>query len=422
VNIGAARRVGRVEVLPWLLVALVPIALALSSWDPTGVYNPVQAWFRLYGIAAIAAELALIGYSLASGTDPLRPVISLDLAARTGLLVLLAVGVFTALFVAPDWLRAANWTFFSIIHLLFGLAVAALVRKTSSETRLASWNAILAGVLGYFCIAIVFVALAMQRGSLKWEYFGLGVTNIRQVGFYSVVGAGAALGLAVVEARPGRQILYVFAAAFMLSLSFWSGTRGSLVAVLLAFATGTMILEAFRSIRSWLILGIAFAGGALISLAGPVPSPLYGVFRLKASIGAGAVDVSSGRFDMWAGAWNAILQRPVLGYGAGQYLHVVGDNPGVFNHPHNIVLQILLQWGFVGAACYFGLAMLLASRVFSALKNPHPADAPALLVGMSLLTMSLYEGALFHSYPSMMFAFALALIVAPRRRAAGIVP
>jgi hypothetical protein len=59
--------------------------------------------------------------------------------------------------------------------------------------------------------------------------------------------------------------------------------------------------------------------------------------------------------------------------------------------------------------------MLVAWRAFMALKSSEPADAPALLVGMSLMTMSLYEGTLFHTYPSMMIAFALALIIAPRR-------
>jgi O-antigen ligase len=118
---------------------------------------------------------------------------------------------------------------------------------------------------------------------------------------------------------------------------------------------------------------------------------------------------------MWHATWQAILQHPVFGTGAGQYFFVVHDKLGSFNHPHNVVLQILSSWGFAGATCYFALAGFVAWRAFLALRNPRSADAPALLVAGSLLTMSLYEGSLFHTYPTMMFALALGVILAPRR-------
>ena len=405
-----------------MVVALVPIALALTSWDPAGAYNQAQAWFRLYGIAAIVAELAVIVYSVVSGADPLRPVIHLPLWAKAALAGLIGVAGFTSFFVAPDPLRATSWTFFSVVHVVFGLAVASLVRNFDSTTRLASWRAILAGVSGYLLLVVVFVAIAIAKHSLKWEYFGLGVTNIRQVGFYSAIGAGASLGLAAVETGPRRHVFYVVMAALMLSLSFWSGTRGSLFAVFVAFSMGAVLLRELRSIRSWLALAGGMAGGAALSLIGPLPNALFGIVRLKAASGGDAADVSSGRFDMWIATWHAILERPLTGYGAGQYFVVVQDNLGSFNHPHNILLQVLFQWGFVGAACYCALAVFLTWRAFTALRNPQPADAPALLVGISLLTMSLYEGALFHSYPTMMIAFALTFIIAPRRETASVVP
>jgi O-antigen ligase len=413
---------GRVTVfsgnwLPWALIALAPPALALTTWDPAGAHNATQGWFRLYGVAAAVVEIGVILYSIVVGADPLRPVIRLPLWAKAALVVLIGVGFYTAVAVAPDELRGLSWTFLSILHLGFGLAVATLVRDADSPTRLAIWNVVLAGVGAYLIILTAFVAVAVGKPSMDWQYFGLGGTNIRQVAFYSVVGAGASLGLALAQSDARCRLVFVAAAVLMFALSFWSGTRGALLAILVAFPVGALLLTELRTVRAWLTLVATMGAGALLSLIGPVPNSLYGIVRLKASA-SGAADVSSGRFDMWAGTWNAILQRPLLGHGAGQYFVVVYDKLGGFNHPHDIVLQVLFHWGLVGAICYVSLATLLAWRVFTALRTPQPADAAALLVGMSLLTMSLYEGTLFHTYPTMMIAFALALIIAPRREPA----
>ena len=414
-----ASAAGRSSWLPWALVAATPVLLALVSWDTTGIYQPVQAWFRLFGFAAIAVELVVIVASVLAATQPLRPLALLPRWAKLALAVLVGVGFYTAVFVAPDALRAIQWTFFSVVHILFGLAVAGLARTIDPLTQRAIWKGILAGVCAYLLIVVVFVAAALANRFDEWEYFGLGVTNIRQVGFYSVVGAGAALGLATAEARRAPRAFYVLASALMLSLSFWSGTRGALIAIVVAFLVGAVLLPVLRTVQAWLMLAAAMAGGALLSLAGPVPSPIYGIVRLSASSGRHSPDVSSGRLDLWTGAWNAILQRPVTGYGAGQYFLVVQDQAGAFNHPHNIFLQILFHWGVLGAASYFALAAFLVWKAVVALRDPQPSDVPALLAGTSLLTMSLYEGSLFHSYPTMMIAFALAFILAVPRTPVG---
>jgi O-antigen ligase len=403
-----------------VLIALAPATLALTTWDTTGAYTQTQGWFRLYGVPAAVIEIAVILYSIAAGSDPLRPVRALPSWAKAALGILIGVGIYTAVFVAPDEPRGLSWTFLSIVHLAFGFAVASLAHDESSDARLTIWKMMLAGSCAYLIILTLFVAVAMGGHSIDWQYFGLGGTNIRHVGFYAVVGAGVSLGLAVAEQRSYIRRIFVAVAALMLALAFWSGSRGALLALFVAFAGGTLFLPAFRSVGAWLMFAISMAAGAILSLAGPIPNPLYGIARLKASaLGVGA-DVSSGRFDMWAGTWDAIRHRPLSGYGAGQYVFVVHDKLGGFNHPHNIVLQVLFQWGLIGAVCYFSLGILVARRAFVALRSPEQADAPAFLVGTSLLTTSLYDGGLFNTYPTMMFAFALALIITPRRDPANI--
>jgi O-antigen ligase len=407
--------------IPWLLVSLAPITLALASWDPAGARTHLQDWIRLFGVPALVLETGVFLYAVLSGTDPLRPLGRLPFWAKGSLLVLVLVGFATAFFVAPNTLRALSWTFCSIIHLVFGLAVARLVREIDSDGRLAIWGGIVIGLCAYLIVLILFVADALSKNSINWEFFGLGVTNIRQVGFYSAVGACASLGLAAVQNRGSRwTLLYIAVAVMMLALSFWSGTRGSLLAISVAFCIGALFLKVLRQANAWLMFAVAMIGGWALSIVGPVPKEIYGASRLTFAA-RGTVDVSSGRFDMWNGAWHAFLHRPLSGYGAGQYWPVVHDKLGSFNHPHNIILQLLFQWGLIGAACYVALGLLLLTRLLWALKRPEPADAPALLVLVSLLTMSLYEGSLFHTYPTLMVAFALSLIISPGRRGAAFV-
>ena len=122
-------------------------------------------------------------------------------------------------------------------------------------------------------------------------------------------------------------------------------------------------------------------------------------------------DFTSGRLSMWARTIAAVLKRPLFGYGEGQFPWAVEQTTGVFAQPHNIVLQLLLQWGIIGTFIALALATLLGSRINRALRHATPEDVPAFLIAATLLTMSLYDATLFHSYPTMMFVMSVAVIL-----------
>jgi len=79
-------------------------------------------------------------------------------------------------------------------------------------------------------------------------------------------------------------------------------------------------------------------------------------------------DVASGigpRLQLWGEAWEMFLAAPVLGAGWGQFawhhfLHQAftgaGAAPGLFNHAHNVVFQLLAETGAVGALLIVGAA------------------------------------------------------------------
>ena len=73
------------------------------------------------------------------------------------------------------------------------------------------------------------------------------------------------------------------------------------------------------------------------------------------------------RLQLWGEAWQMFLAAPVLGAGFGQFawhhfLHqaVTGATaaPGVFNHSHNLVMQLLAETGAIGALVILGAIVL----------------------------------------------------------------
>jgi O-antigen ligase len=398
------------------LVAATPMMFALATWDPAAAQNPVRAWMYFYGIPVMAVELIIIVQAVMVGSEPLGTIRAAPVWSQVALTILVLVGFYTATAVAPDGLLALTRTLMWIIHLVFGLCMVDHFRSQRGLVRHYFWPAIVAGLCGYVLMLILYVAAIPDPATFPWVRLWLAVGNIRQVGFYSAVGAAAALGLAMLHTRPAPYALSTAAASLMFAVSFWSGTRGSAISVWVALATAVVAFRSFQRLRALGTLLISTVIGAVLSLLHSVPNALYGVFRIASSVGEEGVDaVSSGRLSMWAGTIEKILTRPLLGYGESQFRLVVPEARGDYNHPHNVVLQILLQWGLVGGLCFAVLAALIARTFYIETATEPRAHLPAFLVVVSLLTMSLFEGTLYHPYPIMMLAVGLAATIGSGR-------
>jgi O-antigen ligase len=400
----------------WVLIGLIPALTALITWDPQQTGSLALDWIRLFGVPTIIVELWTILFAASVGASPIESIKSQAGWFQLLLSALCVIAVGTAALVAPNRLWGTTFTLISLIHLMFGLSVAELARTSSVRQLKRLWAGVAIGVCVYAGILAIYVGQIGAR--FDWMYFGLAVTNIRQTGFYSAVGAAAGLGLAMTQTRWRLRLLWSAAAAVALFISFWSGTRSSLVAIAIAFPFALIVLPQLRNFNSWLIVTGSAAGGILLSLCLPsAGSRLLGVTRLARSAGQRTLDdLSSGRLDTWTSAWRAIMRRPLFGYGEGQYRWSIPQTlSGGLNHPHDIFLQTLLAWGLVGTVIVLILASVLVARAYRALQVPNDADVPSVMVVASLATYSLYEGALFHTYPTMVFCLALAILLGARR-------
>lgn len=409
---GSARR-ATVLFFALALVALAPAVFAIVSWNtglPDGVTS-LEALSRRLSLPILSVEMLIVFVAMAVGFEPLRAIGSLPRTCKAALLGLLLIGFGTALLAAPQPGSAMIRTSITLVHGLFALATAWLISRTW-PVRHWLWPMIVAGTVIYGLIAHIFVTLIPDPARFGWLNFGLGVSNVRQIGFYAVVGTSASLGLAAV--RKGRRgfILWTGLAALLFSLSFWSGTRSSVVASWGAVLIGALLVPRVRTMRAFGALAISTATGLVLSLVNVPPNGYFGLARILNVGGGGTGDIASGRIPMWTGTFRAIAERPLFGYGEGQFRFVVPESLGFFNHPHNALLQIAFQWGLVGLALSFVLFCAAARRILEA-RDRDAENVPAQLVAISLLVYSCYEGTLYHPYPIMILALAAAFIIAP---------
>lgn len=392
------------------LVAAAPAIFAACTWSSAYLPSATSMDVRLIGLPILAVEIAFIFLAFRDGWRPLRQIGALSNPVKLLLCCFIGTAVASAIFAAPDPGGSLLWTYVSMVHLIFGFSAAWRIADAGKIASSLIWPWVIIGCCSYAIILAFYVAQPHPVG-FDWEYFGLGVSNIRQVGFYCAVGAMAAIGCGV-QAQGTKAIAYAAAAAAMFGLASWSGSRGALLASFVTLAAAWIFVRKFRTFRAALLSIFPPVVGAGASLLLPAPELVFGVPRMLSSFGnQGFDDLTSGRFRMWKGAWHAFLQRPILGYGEGQFGRVVPQVQGIYLHPHDLILQLLFQWGLIGTATAGFLGILAVRHIHSTGLMDEPHALPSILVLLALIIYSFYDGSLFHAYPSMMFAFALASLL-----------
>lgn len=158
------------------------------------------------------------------------------------------------------------------------------------------------------------------------------------------------------------RYFYYFLLPFLLFVIFFSGGRGGFVIVFIG--TFLYFLVTKHSIKK-LLLGLILIGGVLYVGSLFLPNILgddlgnmltLNFERVFSYISSSGIDMSetSNRDDVFVTALACIDNSPIIGYGLYGYLDVFGY------YPHNIVLEILLQGGYL----FLFVAILVAISLF----------------------------------------------------------
>lgn len=304
-----------------------------------------------------------------------RPRFSWLLAAiLTWLAVIGVADVFGVNFFKSFWSNFERMEgYITLLHLVAYFVVAATVFNTD---RL--WNALWATTLGWSVI-VVFIAMKPLFEALPDILsvprldgtFGNPIYLAIYSAFHFFIAA-----ILFMRWRGGQWLRWLLGGVMLLHVLsvFYTQTRGTMIGLLGGILLAAIIIAIFER-QQKLARGLAI--GALATVALIVGS----VFVLKDSEFAKTnpivnrfttYDLSGGtiqaRFMNWGMAWEGIKDRPLLGYGQGNYGYVFSKyyNPRMYNEEpwfdrvHDIVFDWLVAGGFLGALAYFSIpAMLL---------------------------------------------------------------
>ncbi len=396
-----------------LIFALSAPILAATTFAYVNGGSVLLQFSRNFSSPVTIIEILVVGLAMLGGLSPTAQMSDAPRWSQISLIILLAIAISTTALATADPLAAIVRTAAWGVHLAFGLSIYGMTKQCADRTIVSLiWPAMMLGLIVFTIGLIMFVALIPSPGEFKWVEFYYGVINIRQLGFYSAAGFAIALGLIICQGNKYHLMLTMMCGSIFAALTFWSGTRSSLIAI----GFGIACLFPVLSVRLWLRnLGLALVMlicGAMLSVLHRAPVAYMGIRRIfDDSVSDNLNTVTNGRVDIWIGTVKMILKQPFFGYGESQFRGIVPENQNLFNHPHNSLLQICFQWGLVGGACFFALFVGLWWHVFQVTRTRPEIGTPAFLVIASLFGLSLIEGSLYHTWPVAMMAFAAAVAI-----------
>ena len=324
-------------------------------------YTPFfHTWFWAPRMAVVIA--AVVPGAIALGVLAARG----DRAARvaTGFL---GWALVAAAFSDNWWLSLrgtiAQSTF--VLSYMAALGLWALAQSMSqSGRRLMLWT-VFAGV-GLNAIAgALQVVLQLEGGNLGLSGGrAVGLTpNPIELAAFVLIGIFVCLQLFAEHPTRSRTVLPVALVFFGAVLAFTS-TRVALIAFAIV-SVGALVSR--RSRRQVLGTSIAAFGIAVgIGIARLVGDGTDALARAAASGG--------GRTDWWIAGWNAFLDRPVVGWGAGRFrsaiqgdlsfAHIAANQDSqAIPDAHNLLVNMTVDFGIVGLMLFGAFCWFVARRV-----------------------------------------------------------
>jgi O-antigen ligase len=179
----------------------------------------------------------------------------------------------------------------------------------------------------YTCLALASLLFLSASGRLAWA-----------------VAAVLAVLLLFVLALSSSRSAWLFLFALLVLSAWWYRRNKKNAALLIA----SVVLIPGFALMQWV--------AQLPWFAAPVPAVIS--FQRLFEFASGSI-----RLELWREAWHIFLQSPLLGVGWGQFtwqhfeygvMFKSSGLSGLYNHAHNIVMQLLAETGLVGSVVVVG--------------------------------------------------------------------
>lgn len=386
--------------LIWLMIfASLPIVMFFISIRIGPEFSNFQLFFRAYWVPAIIFEFITLFFALRMGWQPtdqfniLRPIVKI--ALLLWLSILFVGALFSAKIPAISMISVCIW----ILHLGFLGAIYYMLKHWCINDQMIRLMALLVSLgAAISSIFIIIYSFIIGHGSdYDWVSAMPGFSNIRHIGYIKLLGAALSLG-AIISGYDKRMHIILFIINF--AAIIWFGSRGPFIAILLSLLAAYIFVPNFRNIKKLITILLSILSATLISQTIPTPlSPSYNVLnRYEENKIDDYEKFTSGRSELWADAAQLFAKKPLIGNGTDQFKYTAESSLGASRHPHNIMLQILFEWGLIGSSAFlFLIAMLLCNIIkdFLAARS----EAIFIMPIIAAIIFSLVDGILFYALP-----------------------
>lgn len=207
-----------------------------------------------------------------------------------------------------------------------------------------------------FTICLVLVVFGSRR-QVCAAVFGLGVTLYALL----VIGGRGALATALLSVP-------------LLALGLlWDSARRRRLSRLLALLSGIIAITA---------VGYVYVGGSQVAL----DQQFSTLDRYQAQLSNEDTASMDERHQGRILAWNLWLQKPILGWGIGEY----GIKDSYLMWPHNLLLEILMEMGIVGAYLFFAVSAIAVRNCARIARDPECDWADAAIALLFLTDLALH--------------------------------
>ncbi|UXU57625.1 O-antigen ligase family protein [Staphylococcus agnetis] len=228
-------------------------------------------------------------------------------------------------------------------------------------------------------IAIILIPYLL--GTLP-SYILFGLMNYQNASYLAAYTVGIGLYLLIDDANKNNWFYYSLIILTIPSV-FIPGGRGGAVLLILYLIFYVFVLTFRRNVSSFFKLFIYLLGFASFIMLVYFIITSAGESRTFQYITSNGIDIqngSSGRAPIYQLSTFFISQRPLFGYGPFNYYHLI------HNIPHNIFLEFMLSFGFIGLIT---ILILFGIIVIRFVKNYDPKTIDLLVVFIALYPFTL---------------------------------
>lgn len=389
-------------VLPTVMV-LIPLFIRMH---PKAALFVTPALPSLFQILLVIYAVALGGWSCLKRVSLPRPVM---IAAGA----LLCIAIYTTLWVAEARLYSALKLGDLLLYIGLSFFVAFIFERGGPLMIQRTLVAVFASVV----LAVPLTAFLFHfriPDYYWWPLYIPGFDYIRIYGFSLTAGIAIGTGLLALPGfrKPVAKWAIFACLCLLWTTLFWTSSRGGIMALIAVAPVIAVLAPAFRQTLVYALFSLLV--GAAVSSQIDSEIDAIGFFNLFREIFNpwSLEGLGTGRKEFWSIALNTVAERPLLGHGYAQtYMIVKADDP--FVHTHNIVVEALLAWGAIGAACAGYLVLWLWLEGVKRLRQPDLAERIPAFYAISVLLVYAFVDGTYYYYQSLIpLAICTAVMVA----------